>query len=181
MNIQNVAVIGAGVIGRQMAALCAKAGFDTTLEDLLPSNLRKAAEYLASSAGLMPVRFAATIEEAVRAADLIVDSVPDELESKLEIFSLLDRMAPPHSILLTPTRSLSIADLASCTYRSDRCLAVELPVGELPGDGMARLISTSLTSSEVLDAVSAFLTVAGFTVEQRTDKAEPSVAAGTLF
>jgi len=181
MKIQNVAVIGAGATGRQLAALFAKAGFETTLEDILPSNLRKAAEYLDSAAGLVPVRFANSIEDAVRGADLIIDSVPDELESKLEIFSLLDRMAPPHSILLTPTRSLSIADLASCTYRADRCIAVELPIGELPGNGQLTLISTSLTSPEVFDAVSNFWVSTGFTVEYRTDQAEASVAAGTLF
>jgi len=181
MRSQNVAVIGAGGVGRQLAAIFANAGFETTLEDILPSNLRKAAEYLSSASGLSRVRFASSIEEAVRDADLIVDCVPDELESKLEIFSLLDRMAPPHSILLTPTRCLSIADLASCTYRADRCIAVELPFGELPGDGRLSLISTSLTSPEVLDAVSSFCGVCKFIVSHRIDQAEASVAAGTLF
>ena len=40
-----------------------------------------------------------TIEEAVREADLVIDCVPDELESKLEILWLLDRMAPPRTVL----------------------------------------------------------------------------------
>ncbi len=46
MNIKTVAVIGAGPMGRRLAALFAAAGFDTVLEDILPSNLRKASEYL---------------------------------------------------------------------------------------------------------------------------------------
>ena len=33
-------------------------------------------------------------------------------------------MAPPRTILLTPSDALSIADLASCTYRPDRCFAL---------------------------------------------------------
>jgi 3-hydroxybutyryl-CoA dehydrogenase len=184
MNIHNVAVIGAGAVGRQLAALLAAAGFTTTLEDILPSNLRKAAEYLGAAqdlAGNNPVRFASSIEAAVRDADLAIDSVPDELESKLEIFSLLDRMAPPHTILLTPTRGLSIADLASCTYRADRCIAMELPQGELPGEGKLRLVSTSQTAAEVLASVSQLCSRAGFTVELSLDRAEASVAAGTLF
>ena len=57
-------------------------------------------------------------------ADLAIDFVPDELESKLEIFSLLDRMAPPRTILCTPTMALSITDLASCTYRAERCVGL---------------------------------------------------------
>ena len=40
--------------------------------------------------------------------------MPDELESKLEIFSMIDRMAPPKTILCTPSEVLSITDLASC-------------------------------------------------------------------
>lgn len=72
------------------------------------------------------VTFARSIEEAVREADLAVDCVPDELESKLEIFSLLDRMAPPKTVLLTPTTNLSITDLASCTYRPGQCVAVHV-------------------------------------------------------
>jgi 3-hydroxybutyryl-CoA dehydrogenase len=171
-------------MGRRLAGLFAEAGFATTLEDILPSNLRKA-EALGSvvldSPHRQPVRFAASIEDAVRSADFVIDSVPDELESKLEIFSLLDRMSPPNAILVTPTRSLSIADLASCTYRADRCLAVELPEGAWPAKEKLRLIATSLTSSEVLEAVVHVWRTAGFSVESALDSAEASVAAGTLF
>lgn len=99
------------------------------LEDVMPATLRHAHEDLRQSLGpeAMPrVTFARSIEEAVREADLAVDCVPDELESKLEIFSLLDRMAPPKTVLLTPTTNLSIADLASCTYRPGQCVAVHV-------------------------------------------------------
>src|SRR5260370_39404130 len=67
---------------------------------------------------------ASTVEDAVREADIAIDFVPDELESKLEIFSMIDRMAPPKTILCTPSYALSITDLASCVYRPDRCVAV---------------------------------------------------------
>ena len=62
---------------------------------------------------------------------MVIDCVPDELESKLEIFCLLDRMAPPRTVLITPTTRLSIADLASCTYRADKCVAVVVDMREL--------------------------------------------------
>jgi 3-hydroxybutyryl-CoA dehydrogenase len=57
-----------------------------------------------SLAGEGSLRVATTVEDAVRDADLAIDFVPDELESKLEIFSLLDRMAPPRTILCTPNQ-----------------------------------------------------------------------------
>jgi 3-hydroxybutyryl-CoA dehydrogenase len=72
----------------------------------------------------LPIHFVSTIEDAVRDADLAIDCVPDELESKLEILFLLDRMAPPRTVLATPTTRLSIIDLASCTYRADKCVAI---------------------------------------------------------
>jgi 3-hydroxybutyryl-CoA dehydrogenase len=186
MNIRTVAVIGAGPLGRRLAALISEAGFDTVLEDVLPSNLRKAEEALAEAGSLEQsslgnLRFATSVEDAVRTVDLVVDCVPDELESKLEIFSLLDRMAPPLAIFVTPTKTLSIADLASCTYRADRCVAVQLASRELLAGEAVVLVSTSRTSTEVLDAVAGFWTRLGFSTEMQLDPFESSVAAGRLF
>jgi 3-hydroxybutyryl-CoA dehydrogenase len=179
MIIRNVAVIGAGPMGRRLAALFAGAGFQTVLEDVLPANLRKAGEQL-DGLGRSNLRFASSVEDAVRTADLIVDCVPDELESKLEIFSLLDRMAPPHAVFITPTRNLSIADLASCTYRADRCIAVEFDSPNF-AEGSLRLVSTTLTSAEILGAVSRFWESSGFLVESRIDPEEAGVVSGTFF
>ena len=88
----------------------------------MPANLHHAQESFRQELGpqaLPDVAFVSTIEDAVREADLAIDCVPDELESKLEILWLLDRMAPPRTVLATPTTDLSIADLASCTYRPE--------------------------------------------------------------
>ena len=102
----------------------------------MPANLHHAQEYLRQQLGpaaLPNVTFVSTIEEAVREADLAIDCVPDELESKLEIFCLLDRMAPPRTVLMTPTKKMSITDLASCTYRAEKCLALVADAQELTG------------------------------------------------
>ncbi len=130
--IRRVAIIGAGgggaISGPRLAALCVRAGFQTVLEDVLPGNLRRAAAVFAP--GEEP-RYATSIEDAVRDADLVIDTVPDELESKLEILTMLDRMAPPHTAFLTPTEALSIADLASCTYRPGQCFGLRM-LADLP-------------------------------------------------
>jgi 3-hydroxybutyryl-CoA dehydrogenase len=106
---------------------CSAAGLYVVLEDVMPSNLRRAeSEYtdLSRRGGYGAIEFANTVEDAVRQADLAIDFVPDELESKLEIFSMIDRMAPPRTILCTPTEELSITDLASCVYRPSRCVGL---------------------------------------------------------
>ena len=118
--------------------------------------------------------FASTVAEAVRDADLVLDSLPDELESKLEIFSMVDRMAPPHTILMTPTSSHSIADLASCTYRSERCLSFEVPEGFIAGAaaaGTLRLVQTFETLPEVREQVLAFWATTGWPAAVHTDPA----------
>ena len=122
-----VAIVGAGPLGRWLALVSARAGYRVLLEDVMPANLHHARETLRRELGaeaLPSVAFVSTIEDAVRDADLVIDCVPDELESKLEIFCLLDRMAPPRTVFATPTTRLSIADLAACTYRADRCVAI---------------------------------------------------------
>ncbi len=190
-KLATIAVIGAGPLGRRLALLCFQSGYRTILEDVLPSNLRKAADLLAESLAMPPgegVQFASTVEDAVREADLIVDCVPDELESKLEIFSLLDRMAPPRSIFATPTRALSIADLASCTYRPDRCVALELPPTfhgspglldpGLPDPCPITVVHTPATSPAVLESVAAFLRHLGAAVDLREDWSQPLLQPG---
>ena len=176
--IRTVAVIGAGVVGRSFALTCAAAGFDVVLEDVMPANLRQAQEEYANLEILNAraqgphgcLDIAPTIESAVRAADVAVDFVPDELESKLEIFCLVDRMAPPRTILLTPSDAMSIADLASCTYRGDRCFAVR---GGLVADGVVRVVHPKQSSQAALKAVRDFLLALGGEVRVEEDADEP--------
>lgn len=134
-----VAVIGAGPLGRWLALQAARSGQRVLLEDVLPGNLHHAREYIRQrlSAAVLDeeasggLQFVSTIEDAVREADLAIDCVPDELESKLEILWLLDRMAPPQTVFATPTAQLSIADLAACTYRAEKCIAIASPPAQL--------------------------------------------------
>ena len=137
----NIAVIGAGVQGRAFALACARAGFAVTLEDVMPEKLRRAADEF-STLGTSVV-LVTTVEDAVREADLAVDFVPDELESKLEIWSLIDRMAPPRTVMCTPSDALSITDLASCTYRRDRCVMLR---GNLTAGEPVRVLTARETS-----------------------------------
>lgn len=169
-----IAVIGAGQAGRRFALRCAVAGFDVVLEDVMPANLRRAqAEFEDLSgtvAGTGSMSFALTVEEAVREADLAIDFVPDELESKLEIFSLVDRMAPPKTILCTPSDALSITDLASCTYRGHRCVAVRGSLGE---PTHLRLLHPPVIDPPALAAARTLFEAIGSTVSIEEDPEAP--------
>ncbi len=172
-KIQRVAVIGAGQAGRRFALKCARAGFDVILEDVMPANLRRAQAEFADLTGQMgpgSMAFALTVEDAVRDADIAIDFVPDELESKLEIFCLIDRMAPPKTALCTPSEALSITDLASCTYRGDRCFALR---GDLAAGQGIRLLHPEDASTIALDQVQQLFAVLGFDVTAEPDPDVP--------
>ena len=177
-SIRQVAVIGAGVAGRSFALMCAAAGFDVVLEDVMPANLRRAQEEYANlerqaqgSRGRLEV--APTVESAVRMADLAVDFVPDELESKLEIFCMVDRMAPPRTILLTPSDAMSITDLASCTYRGDRCFAVRGGLENAASGAALRLLHPAGVAPAALRAMADFLHALGGDPRAEIDPVPP--------
>jgi 3-hydroxybutyryl-CoA dehydrogenase len=184
-EIRRIAVIGAGVAGRSFALACVGAGFHVVLEDVMPANLRKAEADFAECADLSQrgtagrLELALTVEDAVREADIAVDFVPDELESKLEIFSMIDRMAPPKTILCTPSYALSITDLASCVYRPERCVAVRgnLSGGLMGGDAavspVVRLLYPAAASEATLTAVGRFLQALGIEVRREADPEVP--------
>jgi 3-hydroxybutyryl-CoA dehydrogenase len=161
-----VAIIGAGPLGRRLALGAARAGLRVLLEDLMPSNLHHAQEFIRqelNAEALPSVTFVSTVEDAVREADLAIDCVPDELESKLEILWLMDRMAPPRTVFATPTTRLSIADLAGCTYRPEKCVAIAAESSALAeGDGQeVEMRTTPATSPETVALVERFWSALG--------------------
>jgi 3-hydroxybutyryl-CoA dehydrogenase len=91
-------------------------------------------------------------------------------------------MAPPKTILLTPTDALSITDLSSCTYRGDRCFAVR---GMVEGDAFqkarpVRLLHPKNSAAEALTAVSGFLRTLGRVVRLEEDRDAPMLVKNYL-
>jgi 3-hydroxybutyryl-CoA dehydrogenase len=138
--VQTIAVIGAGIMGRGIAHAAALGGYPTILEDLLPNALRKAESEIRSNldkavelnkvtaadadAAFKRLAYAGSVEEAARQADLVIEAVPEEMESKIEIFTLLDKICRPTTILASNTSSLSVTEIASVTYRAKRCIGM---------------------------------------------------------
>jgi 3-hydroxybutyryl-CoA dehydrogenase len=139
-EVHTIAVIGAGTMGRGIAHVAALGGYRTILEDLLPNALRKAENEIRSNldnavelgkvsatdakAAVGRLEYAGSVEEAAREADLVIEAVPEEMESKIEIFTLLDKICRPNTILASNTSSLSITEIASVTYRASKCLGM---------------------------------------------------------
>ncbi|MEY2394940.1 MAG: 3-hydroxybutyryl-CoA dehydrogenase [Acidobacteriaceae bacterium] len=140
MQVKTIAVIGAGIMGRGIAHAAAIGGYRTILEDLVPAALRRAESEIRANldkavelgkvtgpdadAAFGRVEYAGSVEDAAREADLVIEAVPEEMESKIEIFTLLDKICRPTTILASNTSSLSITEIASVTYRAKKCLGM---------------------------------------------------------
>lgn len=140
VEVRTIAVIGAGSVGRGIAQMAARGGYRTILEDLLPNALRRAESEIriqldqavesggisadAAYAAFFRLEFAGSVEDAARQADLVIEAVPEELESKIEIFTLLDKICRPGTILASHLSSLSITEISRVTYRARNCLGM---------------------------------------------------------
>jgi len=138
--VHTIAVIGAGIMGRGIAHASALGGYRTILEDILPATLRKAETEIRvnldkavalnkvtaadADAAFRRLQYAGSVEEAAREADLVIEAVPEEMESKIEIFTLLDKICRPTTILASNTSSLSVTEIASVTYRAKKCVGM---------------------------------------------------------
>jgi 3-hydroxybutyryl-CoA dehydrogenase len=93
------------------------------------------------------------VEEAAREADLVIESVPEELESKIEIFTLLDKVCRPHTMLASNTSALSVGEIAAVTYRPRKCLGMRFvhPVHSME---LLQIVRTSETDDETIAACS---------------------------
>jgi 3-hydroxybutyryl-CoA dehydrogenase len=160
-EVRTIAVIGAGIMGRGIAHAAALGGYRTILEDLLPAALRKAESEIRANldkavelgkvsapeadSAFKRLEYAGSVEEAAREADLVIEAVPEEMESKIEIFTLLDKICRPTTILASNTSSLSVTEIASVTYRAKNCLGMHFfnPVHKMKLLEIVRALETS--------------------------------------
>ncbi|MGC2209612.1 MAG: 3-hydroxyacyl-CoA dehydrogenase NAD-binding domain-containing protein [Candidatus Korobacteraceae bacterium] len=128
-SVETIAVIGAGKVGRALARRAAVAGFRVVLEDLIPTSLEAARREIrrslddAVSSGLLDpavadqafarIDCATTIEDAARRARIVMETGPDEFESKLEMFCLLDRVCLPGTVIVSNCHALELSDTSA--------------------------------------------------------------------
>jgi len=134
-QIEVIAVIGAGVIGSGIAQTFAQAGYAVHLQARREETLRAARDRITKNqeamvrAGLLTkavarealarIRTTTDLAEAVRGCQFVIESVPEDLAVKREVFAALDREAPREAVLTTDTSGLSVSAIASATTRPE--------------------------------------------------------------
>jgi 3-hydroxyacyl-CoA dehydrogenase len=154
MDIETIAVIGAGERGREIACAALLAGYRTILEDVSESRLAQAVAWISNAANLdaearSRLVVSRAIEEAVRDADLIIEAVAEEMEMKIEMFTIFDKFSKPGAILASTSSSLAIAELAAATFCPERCIGMRF-VANVGSAGEIELVGTPETSEETI-------------------------------
>jgi 3-hydroxybutyryl-CoA dehydrogenase len=154
-EIQTIAVIGAGELGREFAYAALLAGYRVILEDVSESRLTQAVEWIVRvNPDARRLVLASTVEEAVREADLIIEAVAEEMEMKIEIFTIFDKFARPDAIFASTSSAMPIAELAAVTFCPERCIGMRLVAKNGHADAL-ELVRTRDTSEETVTRCSA--------------------------
>jgi 3-hydroxybutyryl-CoA dehydrogenase len=137
LDVQRVAVIGAGTMGTGIAQVAARAGYRVELFDVIPGAAQKSLDRIADSLGRAVEKgrcTAAEREEALKKlsvageipaqADLIIEAAPENLELKKELFARLSKSARPDAILASNTSSLPITAIASAATHPERVIGL---------------------------------------------------------
>jgi 3-hydroxyacyl-CoA dehydrogenase len=150
-GIQTIAVIGAGDDGREFARAALRAGYRTILEDVSDSRLEQATAWIANADGGASSRLVVsrTLEAVVREADLIIEAVADDMEMKIEMFTIFDKFAKPDAIFASSSRSVPIAELAAVTFCPERCIGIRFVSVTGHADEL-ELVRTPQTSDETI-------------------------------
>lgn len=137
-DIDTVAVIGSGQMGRGIAAVAALAGYETYVNDIDESQLAEAEDNIEwsyqksvengatteteTAAAMERLTFTTDIEEAVGDADFVTEAAVEQQSVKEDIFADLDEVAPEDALLATNTSGLNITQLAETTDRPEQVI-----------------------------------------------------------
>ncbi len=168
--INNIAIIGAGVMGQGIAQTIAAAGLEVNLIEKDHKHLEKAKEVLSSMIDREIRRWSITQSEKkaifsrinwnttldkISQCDLVIEAVYEDFELKKSIFQKIDVLAEKDTIFISNTSTLSLTKIAECTTRADKVIGMHFlnPVPKIP---VVELIKCLHTSNETVEKIKIF-------------------------
>jgi 3-hydroxybutyryl-CoA dehydrogenase len=130
MTPQRIAILGGGLMGHGIAQVFACAGHRVVITDPSLEIRNRIADRIGENidelgsdrAALANVRIVDSLETCVAGADWVLEAAPEQLELKQQIFSEVDRAAPPDAILASNTSVIPIGQIMSRVERKHRAL-----------------------------------------------------------
>src|SRR3990172_5515389 len=165
MDVKTVGVVGCGQMGSGIAEVSARAGYATIVREVDETFLNKGLNALRNSLEKGVQRGKVTAEqrdqalarikgttklEELAACDFIVEAIIENMEDKKALFSTLDKICPPSTILASNTSALSLTEMACSTKRPDRFIGFHF-FNPTTGTKLLELGKTILSSNEVVE------------------------------
>jgi len=175
--IQDIAIIGAGVMGQGIAQTISAAGLDVIVIEKDEKHLKTSKTMLSDSmdreikrwsmtksekkAILSRIAWETTIDN-IGDRDLIIEAVDEDYDLKVKIFSQLDKKAKKDCIFVSNTSTLSLTKLAETTSRPDKMIGLHFlnPVPKIP---VVEVVKCLHTSNETIANVKTFISHIGKT------------------
>lgn len=176
MEVNKVCIVGAGVMGSQIVQLFATKGYEVSMMDIedkfvqnglsaIKGNLKKyfvdKGKMTQEEADKVVGRIKGTtdLKQAVAGAQLVIESIPEAMELKQQIFKQLDELCAPEIILASNTSALSITAIGSLTRRQDKVIGMHFfnPVAVMRLVEIIRGVKTSDETCQVIKDLAAKL------------------------
>ncbi len=170
IELRKIGVVGMGTMGAGIAQLCVQGGFDTVATDatseLAARGRATIDRYL--TRGVEKGRLSAEEKDAalgrltvvdsvseLAGVDLVIEAIVEDLATKRQLFTELDRALGPEVVLATNTSALPVTEIAAATGRPERVVGLHFfnPAPVLP---LVEVVRTDQTADEVFEAVYAF-------------------------
>jgi 3-hydroxyacyl-CoA dehydrogenase/enoyl-CoA hydratase/3-hydroxybutyryl-CoA epimerase len=164
---RHVHVVGAGVMGGDIAAICAMRGITVTLQDTAPERIAPAIKRSADFFKRRlrdPLRIRDAMDRLIpdvsgqgaQQADVIIEAIFENLEAKRSLFAKLEAMAKPSAVIATNTSSLKLEDIGTALKDPTRLVGIHFfnPVPLLP---LVEVVSAKTTRKEVAENAAAFV------------------------
>ncbi|MGZ0051693.1 3-hydroxybutyryl-CoA dehydrogenase [Brevibacillus gelatini] len=163
MNVQTIMVVGAGQMGSGIAQVAAQAGFRVYLNDVqqpfverglatiaknLSRNVEKGKLSEDDKQAILSRITASTDLADAAEADFVIEAVTENMAVKSAIFSKLDEICPPHTILASNTSSLPITEIAAVTKRPEKVIGMHF-MNPVPVMKLVEIIRGLQTADEV--------------------------------
>jgi len=168
MDIQQIAVIGAGTMGNGIAYVCIQHGFQVTLVDISIAALEKAQQQIEKNmerqekkgvlsseqraTALQRLTLSTHLEEAVSNCQLVIEAATENPTIKRQLFENIDKAAPANCILATNTSSISITSLAAATNRPGKVIGMHF-MNPVPVMKLVEVINAYQTEAAVTQSI----------------------------
>lgn len=171
MMFRSIGVVGAGTMGQGIAEMLAVKGLDVYLVEKTPEKLQQAKEMLEASLDRQIERWAITEAEKkltlnrihmeislqhLADCELVIETISEDLESKLEVFQLLDMVLTKDAVLASNTSTLSLTELARASRYPERVIGMHFVYPAIRIE-VVEIIRGLQTSDDTFDRTKSFI------------------------